>query len=80
MFHNHLIEETQLPDTAVRVAFNTLREGESYQYVPGGQVYTVTRRDFTFATVRRHDDWLLHMDEGCWIWDRMVIRVAPVGK
>jgi hypothetical protein len=79
-FHNRLLPDNPIPDTAERVPFHTLRVGDRYQNTPGGNVSTVIRADFTFRVVRRYDDWLLHHDEGCWVWDKMVIKVAPLRK
>lgn len=74
-FHNQLIDPTILPDTAKRVPFHTLQEGDRYSIRQGGWVSTVIERKEGFATVRRWDDWLVPSRVGDFVWDREVVKV-----
>ncbi|MEO6522197.1 MAG: hypothetical protein ABIN91_11000 [Mucilaginibacter sp.] len=73
-FHNRLLE-TPIPDTAIRVAFHTLKEGDIFLIEPNGKTRQIIKREFDFATVRRYDDWLVHYTSGSEGWDRMVIKI-----
>ncbi|WP_183560598.1 hypothetical protein [Mucilaginibacter sp. SP1R1] len=80
LLHNKIIIPDILPDTAERIAFNKLNEGDNFQHVPGGPISEVTEHKPKFRTVRRHDGWLLHHEDGCFVWDKLVIKVTPLRK
>lgn len=75
LFHNQLIQTAHIPDTAIRVPFCTLQEGDRYTHTPGGNELQVTRVEAAYRTVRRWDGWLLHLTAGCWSWDVLVIKL-----
>ncbi|MBB6109755.1 hypothetical protein SAMN05421821_105173 [Mucilaginibacter lappiensis] len=79
-FNNRLIETIPTVDITERVAFHTLQEGERYTHTPEGHVSQVIEVKPVFRTIRRYDDWLIHCKAGCFLWDKMVIKVTPLRK
>lgn len=70
----------EVPDTTPRVPFHTLRVGDRYQHSSTGRVSLVFKADFDGMTIKREDGWLCRCEIGSFIWDKMVIRVAPLRK
>jgi hypothetical protein len=59
-----------------QIPFNQLKEGDKYTHT--GPVSQVVRKEFTFITIRRADDWLVTSYVGDWVWDRFVKVVTLV--
>lgn len=80
LFHNRLLEPEPLPDDAVRIPFHQLAEADYYQHEPGGTVSQIAEHGPNFRTIRRADGWLIPARVGDFVWDKTVIKVAPLRK
>lgn len=69
-----------IADTATRVPFNSLKEGDRFQHTPAGRISLVFRKDHDYITVRREDEWFVTSRVGDWVWDKEVIKVTPLRK
>ncbi len=73
-FGNRIIIDSDPPDKP-RVPFHTLKEGDRYQHEVNGNISRVIEKKPEFMTIKRHDDWLIHLKAGCFTWGKMVIKL-----